>query len=94
MTGKPAAKALAKAGIESNYNTIPFETRSPFDPSGVRIGTPSVTSRGMKEGEMKKIGAWMDTVLAHADDAAFLEKVRGEIAEFCRAFPAPGIRVG
>jgi glycine hydroxymethyltransferase len=89
--GKPAAKALQAAGIECNYNTIPFDPRKPMDPSGVRIGTPSVTSRGMKEKDMARIADFMDRALAaHADPAA-LERIRGEVAEFCRAFPAPGI---
>lgn len=93
ITGKPAAKALHDAGIECNYNTIPFDPRKPFDPSGLRIGTPSVTSRGMKEAEMARIAAWIDRVLTVADDASALERIRAEIAEFCQGFPAPGIRV-
>jgi glycine hydroxymethyltransferase len=93
LSGKPAAKALAAAGIECNYNTIPFETRKPFDPSGIRIGTPSITSRGMKEKEMKQVAAWMQLALVSAGDPAALEKIRAEVAELCEKFPAPGIRV-
>jgi len=93
INGKPAAQALHKAGIECNYNTIPFDPRKPFDPSGVRIGTPSVTSRGMTEREMPQIAAWIDQAIAKADDDAALFAIRAEVAEFCRAFPAPGIRV-
>ena len=93
ITGKPAAKALHEAGIECNYNTIPFDPRKPFDPSGLRIGTPSITSRGMREGDMVKIAAWIDRVLGVADDQQALHKIRAEIAEFCNGFPAPGIRV-
>jgi glycine hydroxymethyltransferase len=93
ITGKPAARALHEAGIECNYNTIPFDPRKPFDPSGLRIGTPSITSRGMKEKDMEPIAAWIDKVLTVADDSSKLHKVRAEIAEFCKAFPAPGIRV-
>ena len=93
ITGKPAARALHEAGIESNYNTIPFDPRKPFDPSGLRIGTPSITSRGMKEKDMDPIAAWIDKVLSVADDTVKLHKIRAEIAEFCKAFPAPGIRV-
>jgi glycine hydroxymethyltransferase len=93
ITGKPAARALHDAGIESNYNTIPFDPRKPFDPSGVRIGTPSITSRGMTEEHMAPIAEWIDRVLGVADDAEKLHNIRAEIAEFCKAFPAPGIRV-
>ncbi|HEY8519498.1 MAG TPA: serine hydroxymethyltransferase [Gammaproteobacteria bacterium] len=93
INGKPAAQALHAAGIECNYNTIPFDPRKPFDPSGIRIGTPAVTSRGMKEIEMRAIAAWIDRALAAAGDAQALERIRREIAEFCRAFPAPGIAV-
>jgi glycine hydroxymethyltransferase len=93
ITGKPAARALHEAGIECNYNTIPFDPRKPFDPSGVRIGTPAITSRGMREQHMETIAEWMDRVLKVADDAQQLHKIRAEIAEFCKQFPAPGIRV-
>jgi glycine hydroxymethyltransferase len=93
ITGKPAARALHEAGIECNYNTIPFDPRKPFDPSGLRIGTPSITSRGMREEHMGPIAAWIDRVLGAADDADKLHKIRAEIAEFCKGFPAPGIRV-
>jgi len=93
INGKPAAQALHKAGIECNYNTIPFDPRKPFDPSGVRIGTPSITSRGMTEREMPQIAEWIDRAIACADDDAALAAIKAEVAEFCRAFPAPGIRV-
>ena len=91
INGKPAARALSRAGIECNYNTVPFDPRKPMDPSGLRIGTPSVTSRGMKENEMVAIAAWIDRVIDAADDETALAKIRAEIAEFCKAFPAPGI---
>jgi glycine hydroxymethyltransferase len=93
ITGKPAAKALHDAGIECNYNTIPFDPRKPFDPSGLRIGTPSITSRGMRESDMTAIAGWIDRVLGVADDPAALARIRGEVAEFCAMFPAPGIRI-
>jgi glycine hydroxymethyltransferase len=93
ITGKPAARALQAAGIETNYNTIPFDQRKPMDPSGIRIGSPSVTSRGMREPEMARIAAWMDQALAAAADPARLERIRAEVAELCRGFPAPGILV-
>ena len=93
INGKPAARALERAGIECNYNTIPFDPRKPFDPSGLRVGTPSVTSRGMKEEHMPHIAAWMDRALDAPQDEARLEEIRAEVASFCRDFPPPGIRV-
>ena len=93
ITGKRAAKALHDAGIECNYNTVPFDPRKPFDPSGVRIGTPSISSRGMGEGEMPAIAKWMDRAIAAADDEPALRAIRAEVAEFCKAFPAPGIGI-
>jgi glycine hydroxymethyltransferase len=91
IPGKKAAKALDRAGIECNYNTVPFDPRKPFDPSGIRIGTPSITSRGMKEPEMAKIAAWMDAVISAPEDEAVASRVSNEIREACRAFPAPGL---
>jgi glycine hydroxymethyltransferase len=91
INGKPAAKVLHRAGVECNYNTIPFDPRKPFDPSGLRIGTPSVTSRGMKEAQMPQIAEWIDRAVAAAADDDALAKIKAEIAEFCRDYPAPGI---
>ena len=93
VTGKIAAKALDAAGMELNYNTVPFDPRKPFDPSGIRLGTPSVTSRGMKEPEMAQIAAWMDAVVAAPADTALHAKIAGEVRELCAKFPAPGILV-
>src|ERR1043165_4254544 len=93
VSGKIAAKALDAAGIELNYNTVPFDPRKPFDPSGIRLGTSSVTSRGMKEPEMRQIAAWMDAVISAPTDTALHAKVAGEIRELCAKFPAPGILV-
>jgi len=93
VPGKVAAKALDAAGLELNYNTVPFDPRKPFDPSGVRIGTPAVTSRGMKEPEMRQIAAWIDQVVGAHDDAGVKARVAGEVRELCRRFPAPGIIV-
>ena len=91
VPGKVAAKALDAAGIELNYNSVPFDPRKPFDPSGIRLGTSSVTSRGMGEPEMRQIAAWMDAVITAPDDAARHDKIAGEIRELCAKFPAPGI---
>jgi glycine hydroxymethyltransferase len=91
--GKKTAQALDRAGIVANYNTIPYDPRRPFNPSGVRIGTPSVTSRGMKEQEMARVAAWIDEVVANVNDEDRLDAIAREVAGFCRAFPAPGIAV-
>jgi glycine hydroxymethyltransferase len=91
IPGKKAAKALDLAGLECNYNTVPFDPRKPFDPSGIRIGTPSITSRGMKEAEMAHVARWMAEVIAAPGDAAVQKRVAGEIRELCARFPAPGL---
>ena len=91
VIGKKAAKALDAAGIVCNYNTVPYDPRKPFSPSGLRLGTPAVTSRGMGEAEMRQIGKWIDEAIAHANDEAALERIAAEVTEMCRRFPAPGI---
>src|SRR5215831_843455 len=90
--GKPAAKALDRAGIETNYNTVPFDTRKPFDPSGLRIGTPAITTRGLTEEHMRQIAAWMDDAIIAAakDDDEAIERIAGEVAELLAGFPMPG----
>jgi glycine hydroxymethyltransferase len=90
VPGKVAARALDKAGIELNYNSVPYDTRKPFDPSGIRLGSPSVSSRGMGEPEMRQIAGWMDRVISNPSDEN-AAKVRGEVLELTRKFPAPGI---
>ncbi|HEY4116541.1 MAG TPA: serine hydroxymethyltransferase [Byssovorax sp.] len=89
--GKPYAQALARAGLVANYNAIPFDPRKPMDPSGVRLGTPSITSRGMGTAEMARVAEWMDQVAAHHADEARLAKIAGEVRELCAGFPAPGL---
>jgi glycine hydroxymethyltransferase len=91
LPGKAMAQALDKAGIVANYNSIPYDTRRPFNPSGLRIGTPSVTTRGMKEPEMERIAAWMDEVVANVKNEERLAAIAAEIAEWCDLFPAPGV---
>jgi glycine hydroxymethyltransferase len=93
VPGKVAAKALDAAGIELNYNSVPFDPRKPFDPSGIRLGTPAVTSRGMTEPEMRQIAAWMDQVVSAPSDAALHARIAGQVRELCAKFPAPGILV-
>jgi glycine hydroxymethyltransferase len=93
IAGKPAAQALDRAGLETNYNTVPYDTRKPFDPSGVRIGTPAVTSRGMGPAEMDAIAGWFDEVVeaTKKGDEQTIERVRKEVLDLTSAFPAPGL---
>ncbi len=92
MLGSEAEKALGEAGITVNKNAIPFDTNPPMKPSGVRIGTPALTTRGMKEAEMRQIGRWIADVLLHRTDAAALSKVRKQVLDLCEAFPLYGER--
>jgi glycine hydroxymethyltransferase len=94
VTGKIAAKALDRAGIVCNYNSIPFDPRKPFDPSGIRIGTPAISSRGMGADEMKKLADYMDRVVKAPEDEAVITRVAAEVRELCASFPPPGIVVG
>lgn len=87
--GKAAATAMEKAGIVANANSIPFDTRKPFDPSGVRIGTAAVTTRGMDKNDMRKIVGWIDDAVASRTDDKRLAAIRAEVEEFCAAFPVP-----
>jgi glycine hydroxymethyltransferase len=93
IPGKQAAKALDRAGIELNYNTVPFDPRKPFDPSGIRIGTAAVTSRGMGTADMDRVAGWIDVVVAaeSAGDESAVEKVAAEVHAFTRGFPVPGM---
>ena len=91
VPGKDAEKALELAGISCNKNMVPFDTRSPFDPSGIRMGTPAITTRGMKEEQMKILAGWIDEVVSNASDASVQSKVQGEVKELCKGFPVPGI---
>ena len=93
VIGKKAAKALDRANIVGNYNTVPFDPRKPFSPSGLRIGTPSVTTRGMREEEMRRIGRWIDEVIEHVNDEEALDRIGAEVRDFCRQYPAPGMSV-
>jgi glycine hydroxymethyltransferase len=93
VPGKVAAQALDRAGIVCNYNSIPYDPRKPFDPSGIRLGTAAVTSRGMTEDHMAKLGEWIDRVVRAPADADVSEKVLGEVVELTKGLPAPGILV-
>jgi glycine hydroxymethyltransferase len=87
LTGKEAEEALGRAGITVNKNTVPFETRSPFVTSGIRIGTPAVTTRGLRVAEMERVGGWIAEILEAPTDAARAARVREEIREQGREFP-------
>jgi glycine hydroxymethyltransferase len=91
--GKPAAQALDRAGIELNYNTVPYDPRKPFDPSGIRLGTPAVTTRGMAPDHMPRIAEWIAAAVeaAKREDEAALETIAGEVREFTSGFPIPGV---
>jgi glycine hydroxymethyltransferase len=91
VTGKQAEKALDEAGIVVNKNAVPFDTRPPVVTSGMRLGTPAVTTRGFGKDEMRQIAAFIGRVIARPDDARLRETVRGEVREMCRRFPVPGI---
>ncbi|WP_234481015.1 serine hydroxymethyltransferase, partial [Streptomyces sp. MBT56] len=96
VPGKTAAKALDRAGIVVNYNTVPYDPRKPFDPSGIRIGTPALTSRGVPASAMGAVATWITTAVdaARTGDEAAIRKVRGEVKELMDACPAPGLPVG
>ena len=87
ITGKQAEIALGKAGITVNKNMIPFDTRSPFVTSGIRIGTPAVTTRGMKEKEMQRIGEFINKALVNHENDSVLSAIKSEVREFCSVFP-------
>jgi glycine hydroxymethyltransferase len=89
VTGKVAEQTLDAAGITVNKNMIPFDTRAPLDPSGIRLGTPALTTRGMKEAEMQRIAGWIVDILSNPDDSAIRERVHSQVQELCRQFPAP-----
>jgi glycine hydroxymethyltransferase len=92
VPGKVAAQALEKAGIVVNANTVPFDKRKPFDPSGIRLGTPSITSRGLTTKEMPQVAAWIASVVDSPADEAALARIGSEVAALCASFPAPGLQ--
>jgi glycine hydroxymethyltransferase len=90
ILGSEAEFALGAAGITVNKNAIPYDTNPPMKPSGIRIGTPALTTRGMKEPEMRTIAGWIAAALEHRNDAAHLTKIRGEVLELAEQFPLYG----
>jgi glycine hydroxymethyltransferase len=91
--GKPAAQALDRAGIELNYNTVPFDPRKPFDPSGIRLGTPAITTRGLEPQHMEQVAEWMarGVEAAKREDGDELDAIAAEVRELTAAFPMPGV---
>jgi glycine hydroxymethyltransferase len=89
LTGKIAEAALGRAGITVNKNLIPFDTRKPLDPSGIRMGTPALTTRGLREDAMRQVAAWIVKVLAEPDNTVLAERIREEIRDFARDYPVP-----
>jgi glycine hydroxymethyltransferase len=92
IAGKPAAQALDRAGIELNYNTVPYDTRKPFDPSGIRLGTPALTTRGLTPEQMPQVAAWMDDAITAAikEDEAAVATIAGEVRDLLAGYPMPG----
>ncbi|MCA9543899.1 MAG: serine hydroxymethyltransferase, partial [Myxococcales bacterium] len=91
VRGKVAAQALERAGIICNANSVPFDPRKPFDPSGIRLGTPALTTRGLGEDAMRTLADWIAAVVASPDDAQLLEKIAAEVADLCAGHPAPAL---
>jgi glycine hydroxymethyltransferase len=89
ISGKVAEQTLEQCGITVNKNMIPFDQRKPMDPSGIRIGTPALTTRGMGEEEIRSVGRWILRALRDAENRAVLEEIRGEVRELCAQFPVP-----
>src|SRR5690242_21515702 len=87
MLGSEAEQALGHAGITVNKNAIPFDTNPPLKPSGIRIGTPALTTRGMREREMKQVGRWIAEALNHRSDQQVLSRIRRQVLELAESFP-------
>lgn len=93
ISGRQASQTLERAGIVCNFNSIPYDPRKPFDPSGIRLGTAAMASRGIGAAEMDKLAGWMDQALLNIDDDAAIARVRAEVEAFASSYPAPGITV-
>jgi glycine hydroxymethyltransferase len=91
--GKLATEALERCGITVNMNMIPFDLRKPLDPSGIRLGTPALTTRGMGTDEMRRVGRWILDALKAPDDLNLHGRIRGEISSLCQQFPVPAAAI-
>ena len=89
LAGKPLAKAMDQAHLVCNYNSVPGDDAPPFNPSGLRLGTPAITTRGMKEEQMDVIAGWIDTISRNLDDEKVIARVGKEVEELCGQFPIP-----
>ncbi len=92
--GKIAEAALERCGITVNKNMIPFDERKPMDPSGIRVGTPALTTRGIGTDEMRQVGAWMLSALKNPDDDRLQQRIGREVREMCAQFPVPAAALG
>ncbi len=93
LGGKQAEAVMSSCGITVNKNMIPFDQRKPMDPSGIRVGTPALTTRGMGPADMKRIGGWMVASLKSPDDTTLHTRIRGEVFDLCQQFPVPAARL-
>jgi len=91
ISGGEAETLLDEAGITLNKNAIADDARKPMDPSGIRLGTPAITTRGFKEEHMARVATWINDALAHTNDTAALQKIKEEVKTFCLQFPIPNI---
>ena len=87
ITGKTAELILGKAGITANKNMVPYDTKSPFITSGIRLGTPAITTRGMGENEMKMIASWIDLAVRNHENDGILLDIKSKVKELCSSFP-------
>ena len=93
LSGRQAEETLGRCGITVNKNMIPFDQRKPMDPSGIRIGTPALTTRGMGADQMREIGGWIVSVLKSPDDEKQIEEIRQSVLDLCQHFPVPAAAI-
>ncbi len=94
ISGRKAERALEKAGITANKNAIPNDPRPPMQTSGIRLGSPAMTTRGFGVDEMRQVGAWIGEIVRSPEDEELLARVRGQVTEMCAGFPLPGVERG